>query len=204
MPEPVEKRATYADVEAAPPHLVAEIIDGELVTHPRPAPRHGIAAHALGGALSGPFQNGRGGPGGWVFSVEPEVAFGENILVPDITGWRRERLIDVPETNYFTTAPDWVCEILSVSTEVRDRTSKRGIYADAGVPHLWFVDPRQQLLEVFQLSDGKWMLIGTWRSADEVRAAPFDAISFSLADLWPLDKPLGFNESPQALYAGDR
>jgi Uma2 family endonuclease len=204
MAETAEKQATYADLEAVPPHLVAEIIDGELVTHPRPSPRHGATASALGGELDGPFQKGRGGPGGWVFFVEPEVGMNGNLLVPDIAGWRRERLTAYPDTNYFTIAPDWVCEVLSASTEVRDRTSKRRIYAEAGVPYLWLVDPRQQLLEAFQLLNGKWALTGTWRSDDEVRAPLFDAISFSLADLWPLDRPLGFNEDPQALYAGDR
>jgi Uma2 family endonuclease len=204
MAEADKQKATYADIEAAPPHLVAEIIDGELVTHPRPAPRHGVAANSIAGELTGPFQNGRGGPGGWVFAVEPEIAFGENILVPDIAGWRRERLTEYPETNYFTIAPDWVCEVLSASTERRDRTVKRRIYGEARVPHLWLVDPRQQILEAFALVDGEWILKGTWRSDDEVRAPPFDAISFSLADLWPLDKPLGLSESPQALYAGDR
>jgi Uma2 family endonuclease len=204
MAEAAKKKATYADIEAAPPHLVAEIIDGELHTHPRPSPRHGVAANALGGKLSDPFQFGGGGPGGWIFSVEPEIAFGSDILVPDIAGWRRERLMQLPETNYFEVAPDLVCEVLSVSTERRDRTVKRRIYGEGNVAHLWLIDPRQQILEAFALDDGEWRLKGTWRSDDEVRAPPFDAISFSLADLWPLDKPLGLSESPQALYAGDR
>ncbi len=204
MAEAARKKATYADIESAPPNLVAEIIDGELVTHPRPSPRHGTAAISLGAELTGPFQKGSGGPGGWAFSVEPEIAFGENILVPDIAGWRRECLTEYPETNYFTIAPDWVCEILSASTERRDRTVKRRIYGEGGVRYLWLVDPRQQLLEAFALTAGNWLLVGSWRSDDEVCAPPFDAISFSLADLWPLDKPLGLSESPQALYAGDR
>jgi Uma2 family endonuclease len=198
-----KRPATYADVEAAPEHLVAEIIDGELMTHPRPSPRHNAAAAALSARL-GPFQPGSGGPGGWVFFVETEIRFGNDLLVPDIAGWRRERLDGYPDGNFFTIRPDWVCEVLSASTERRDRTAKRRIYAEAGVPHFWLVDPRQQLLEVFGLTGGNWTLVGTWNSDDIVRAPPFDAISFSLADLWPLDKPLGFHESPQALYAGDR
>ncbi len=103
-----------------------------------------------------------------------------------------------------TVSPDWLCEILSGSTEKRDRTLKMDIYAEAGVPYMWLIDPRLQVLEAFELKDARWTKIGNWNSADDVRVAPFDAISFSLADLWPLDKPLGFNESPQALYAGDR
>ena len=199
-----KKPATYADIEAAPPHLVAEIIDGELMTHPRPSPRHGAAANSLGDELTGPFQKGRGGPGGWVFVVEPEIKFGRDILVPDIAGWRRERLPGYPEKNYFTTTPDWVCEVLSGSTEKRDRTLKMRIYAKAGVPHLWLIDPRLQILEAYENRDHRWVKVGDWNSDDAVRAPPFDAISFSLADLWPFDPPLGFHEDPQHLFAGDR
>lgn len=197
-------RATYADIEAAPENLVAEIINGELMTHPRPAWRHSATANALSAHLGPPFQYRRDGPGGWVFFIEPEIMFGDDLLVPDLCGWRVEHYPGEPERNYFTSPPDWLCEILSGSTEKRDRTLKMDIYAAAGVPHMWLIDPRLQVLEAFELRERIWGRIGNWNSADEVRAAPFDAISFSLADLWPLDKPLGFNESPQALYVGDR
>ena len=204
MAEPPSRRATYADLEAVPEHLVAEIIDGVLRTHPRPSPRHSGAANAVSAKLTEPFQWGGGGPGGWVFFVEPELKLGQHLLVPDIVGWRRELLSAYPDTNYFEISPDWACEVLSASTEIRDRTVKRRIYAEAGIPYLWLVDPRQQLLEVLELVEGRWTHIGAWTSDDEVRAPPFDAISFSLADLWPLDKPLGFNEDPTPYYAGDR
>jgi Uma2 family endonuclease len=199
-----KRPATYADLEAVPEHLVAEIIDGELMTHPRPSPRHGATASALGAELHGPFQKGRGGPGGWVFIVEPEVHLDGHVLVPDIAAWRSERLRELPDRAYIEIVPDWVCEILSGSTEKRDRTLKMRIYGEAGIPHMWVIDPRLQILEAFEHHDGRWTKIGDWNSDDEARAAPFDAISFSLADLWPLDKPLGFHEDPQALYAGDR
>ncbi len=107
-------------------------------------------------------------------------------------------------TAYFEVAPDWVCEVLSASTEASDRTSKHRIYAEAGIGHLWLIDPRFQLLEAFVLTDRQWLLAGGWRSDDLVRAPPFEAVSFSLADLWPLDRPLGFNEDPQHLFLGDR
>jgi Uma2 family endonuclease len=204
MVEPVKKRVTYADLEAVPPHLVAEIIDGELFTHPRPSPRHAAATNSLSGELNNPFQKGRGGPGGWVFLDEPELHLGPHVVVPDIAGWRRERLSSYPDSSYIEVAPDWICEVLSASTERRDRTVKMRVYAEFRVHHLWLIDPRQQILEAFELNDGRWLKIGAWNSDDEVRAAPFDAIAFSLADLWPLDKPLGFDEDPQALYAGDR
>lgn len=204
MAEPEKRRATYADLEAVPPYLVAEIIDGQLRTRPRPSLRHGLTATSLSDELIAPFQKRRGGPGGWVFSIEPELHLGEHVLVPDIAGWHRQRLLAVPETPFTDIAPDWVCEVLSGSTEGRDRTVKKRIYGEAGIPYLWLIDPRLQLLEVHMLRDGLWTDLGAWNSDDEVRAPPFDAISFSLADLWPLDKPLGFNEDPQALYAGDR
>ncbi|MFC5038462.1 Uma2 family endonuclease [Tianweitania sediminis] len=195
--------ATYADIEAAPENLVAEIINGELMTHPRPSPRHGLTASALGVELGGPFQKGVGGPGGWVFVTEPEIKFGNNILVPDLAAWRQERFI-VPERNYFEVAPDFVCEILSGFTERRDRTIKKRIYAEGGVSYLWIIDPRLQVLEALSLRDGAWIDAGAWNSDNMVRAAPFDAVAFSLADLWPMDKPLGFHEDPTPLYAGDR
>jgi Uma2 family endonuclease len=187
--QPTKKHATYADLEAVPPHLVAEIIDGELVTHRRPSPRHGAASSALGGKLTNTFQFGDGGPGGWIFIDEPELHIGPQVVVPDIAGWRRERLPRLPETAYLEIAPDWVCEVLSQSTETYDRDAKRRIYAEAGVGFLWLIDPRVRLLEVFALAGGKWLLTGTFRDSDEVSAPPFDAISFSLGVLWPFDAP---------------
>jgi Uma2 family endonuclease len=204
MAEPAKKPATYADVLAAPPDVVAEIIDGVLETHPRPSPRHGLASSALGVRLGDAYQFGSGGPGGWIFIDEPELHLGPNIIVPDIAGWQRERLSRLPDVAYIDIVPDWVCEVLSASTEKRDRGAKRRIYAENGVRHYWLLDPRFQLLEVFALTEGHWLLLGTWGSDDVVRAAPFDAISISLADLWPLDRPLGFDEDPQHLFAGDR
>jgi Uma2 family endonuclease len=189
MAEPAKQRATYADLEAVPPHLVAEIIDGELVTHPRPAPPHSAASSALGGKLSNPFQFGEGGPGGWVFLVEPELHFGPEVVVPDIAGWRRERLSRAPETAYLEIAPDWLCEVISPSTEAYDRGAKRRIYGEVGVAHLWLLNPTARLLEVFARSENQWRLFGTFSGTDEVSAPPFDAISFSLGVLWPFDAP---------------
>ncbi len=198
------KRATYADIEAAPEGVIAEIIDGELVTQPRPANRHNATATKLIMELGIPYQKGQGGPGGWYFLFENEVKFDNDLLVPDVAGWRVERLVSLPETNWISVRPDFVCEVLSRSTEKRDRTTKRRIYAEAGVPHYWLIDPRRQTLEAFELNGADWQPIGTWRAADEVRAAPFDNVAFSLAELWPFDTPLGFNEERQSLFDGDR
>jgi Uma2 family endonuclease len=109
-----------------------------------------------------------------------------------------------PDTSTISLPPDWVCEILSASTETRDRTTKMRIYGEAEIPFLWLIDPRQQMLEAFALRGGLWTVVGGWSAGDTVVAPPFEAIPFAVARLWPLDKPLGFNEDPQPLYAGDR
>jgi Uma2 family endonuclease len=189
MAELAHCRATYADLEAVPPHLVAEIIGGELVTHPRPAPRHASAAIELGFEIAGPYGRGRGGPGGWIFLAEPELHLGADVVVPDLAGWRRERLPVEPETAYVEVAPDWVCEISSPSTRDYDRGPKRALYAAAGVGYLWLLDPRAKLLEAFALTQGKWLLLNTFQAEDAVSVAPFDAVSFPLTNLFPFDAP---------------
>lgn len=197
MAEPAPRRATYADLEAVPPHRVAELLRGALVTHPRPAPRHALAANALTTTITGQFQMGRGGPGGWVFMVEPELHLGDDVVVPDLAGWRRERLPALPDTAWIDTPPDWVCEILSPSTEAVDRGVKREIYAGAGVPYLWLVSPATKQLEAFQLTMGKWLLAAVVSDAGEVAAPPFEAAPFSLGLLWPFDDANAPGEAPQ-------
>ena len=178
-------RATYQDVLDAPAHRVAEIVDGTLYTHPRPAPPHAVASSSLGSDLVSTFQFGRGGPGGWWIIDEPELHLGEDILVPDLAGWRRERMAELPDTAYFTLAPDWVCEVLSASTRRLDLHGKRPVYAREGVRHLWLVDPTDRTLEAFELHEGQWLLIASAKDDDPVSIRPFDAITFSLGDLWP-------------------
>lgn len=189
MAEPAKLSATYADLEAVPLSLVAEIIRGALVTHPRPSPRHAGATFALGNRIGPSYQDGIGGPGGWIFFNEPELHLGGNVVVPDIAGWRRERMPAFPKKAYFDLAPDWVCEVISDATEHYDKNAKRAIYGESGVPFLWLLDPRGKLLEVFQLAAGKWLLFQTFTGGDEVRAVPFDATPFPLGQLWPLDQP---------------
>ena len=179
------RRATYRDVLDAPAHQVAEIVDGTLHTHPRPAPPHAVATSYLEIELGAPFSKGRGGPGGWWIIFEPELHLGEDILVPDLAGWRRERMPDLPDSAYFILAPDWVCEVLSASTRRLDLHGKRPVYAREGVAHLWLVDPTDRTLEAFELREGEWVLIGTAKDDEPVSVRPFDAITFSLGDLWP-------------------
>jgi len=189
MSAPAKNPATYADLEAVPPHLVAEILAGELVTHPRPAPRHAVAVLALGREISGPLLGGPGKPG-LIFMSEPELHLGFDVIVPDVAGWRRERLPSLPQSAYIETPPDWVCEVLSPSTVRYDRGVKRRIYASAGVSFLWLLDPVSQLLEAFSLSGEHWVLEGVATGANAVSLPPFEAISFPLSVLFPFDEPL--------------
>src|SRR5262245_33234831 len=147
----LKKGATYADLYDVPDNFVAEMFDGDLYASPRPAAPHAHAASVLGSEITGPFHRGRNGPGGWVILHEPELHFGNDVLVPDLAGWRRERMPEVPDVPYFTLAPDWVCEVLSPSTETLDRRKKLRIYARENVAHVWLVDPLRQTLEVLSL-----------------------------------------------------
>jgi Uma2 family endonuclease len=182
--------ATYDDLLAVPAHLVAEILDGELYTTPRPSPRHAGVSSGVGGMLWGPFDSGRGGPGGWRILFEPELHLASDIAVPDLAGWRRERLPRLPDEAFFTLAPDWVCEVLSPSTVAMDRVTKLGIYARERVSHAWLIDPLARTLEVLRLEDRRWSIVGTWSGAATPRAEPFEAVEIDLALLWN-DPPPG-------------
>ncbi len=176
--------ATYQDVLDAPPHMVAEIVGGKLYTQPRPALPHAIASSRLVILIGPPFDFGYGGPGGWRIVFEPELHLGKDILVPDIAGWRRERVPVFPTGAYCTLAPDWVCEVLSPSTRKLDLGGKRVAYAREGVSYLWLADPIVQSLEALELSGTQWVVIDTLFNDATVSLPPFEAISFNLGDLW--------------------
>ena len=186
QPERKGRAATYDDLLKVPDHLVAEIVDGDLYTSPRPGPRHASASSGLGGALHGPFDRGRGGPGGWRILDEPELHLGSDVLVPDLAGWRRERLPNLPDEAYFSLAPDWICEVISPSTAALDRVKKPTIYACERVPHAWYVDPILRTLEVLRLENGRWIIVTTFAGGDVIRAEPFDAIELDLTLLWEM------------------
>jgi Uma2 family endonuclease len=182
--KPPGREATYADIEALPPHKLGEIIGGELFVSPRPAPRHSLATSALGADLNGLFQRGRGGPGGWWILDEPELHFRREVVVPDIAGWRRERMPTLPKEAYFSLAPDWLCETLSPSTAVLDRTRKLDVYRRERVPFVWLVDPIARTLEVLRLEGNAWLVAGNHGGDEKIRAAPFEAVEIDLAALW--------------------
>ena len=189
MVNPKKSPATYADIEALPPHVVGEILFGALHVQPRPARRHTGAASRMGGQLSPPFEFGQGGPGGWIILDEPELHLGPHVVVPDLAGWHAERLAGKGDGAYFEEVPDWICEIQSPSTKRVDLGVKRRIYATYVVPCLWYVDPIAQTLEVFKLQKNDWLLTHTFVGGQPVTAPPFDAITFDLKLLWPFDKP---------------
>jgi Uma2 family endonuclease len=183
--KPKGRRATIADLEALPANVVGEIVRGVLHANPRPATLHARASSSLGGELYGPFDRGRGGPGGWIFLDEPELHFGEDVVVPDLAGWRRERLPELPQTSFLTLAPDWLCEVLSVSTAKLDRAEKLPLYAAVNVPHVWLVDPLAKTLEVLRLDGATYRILETYGGDEaKVRAEPFDAIELELGALW--------------------
>ena len=165
--------------------MVAEIVDGLLHLQRRPPALAALAKTALASEIGGPFSKGRDGPGGWWVINEPELHFGEDIVVPDIAGWRRERMPTVPDVAFLTLAPDWVCEVLSASTRKLDLEGKRPVYAREGVGHLWFVDPAARTLEAFALEGGAWTPAGAAREDEPVSLPPFEAVTFPLGALWP-------------------
>jgi Uma2 family endonuclease len=180
----LKKDATYADLCALPEHFVAEILGGDLYAFPRPAAPHARANGTLFRKLGDLFEDGENGPGGWWLLMEPELHFGDDVLVPDLAGWRRERMPAIPNVAYFTLAPDWLCEVLSPSTKAIDRRKKLPIYAREGVGHVWLLDPLQQTLEVLRLESRGWSKVAEHEGGANVRAEPFDAVELALRSLW--------------------
>jgi Uma2 family endonuclease len=172
---------------SVPDTMVAEIVDGELFASPRPALPHALAASMIGSVLIGSFGGDAGipgAPGGWWILYEPELHFGDDVLVPDLAGWRRERMRTIPDAAFLTLAPDWACEVISPSTGAIDRSRKMRVYAREGVRHLWIVDPSPQTLEVYRLEGGRWIVASTHGGAERAQAEPFEAVAVELRRWW--------------------
>ncbi len=184
MAESAKRNAVYEDLYSIPESSVGEIIGGDLYAHPRPARKHTHAVSGLAQRVGPPYQYGDGGPGGWVIWFEPEIGLGGNILVPDLGGWKVERLPLEEETNWISVAPDWVCEVLSPSTATVDMIRKMPIYAEHGVEFAWIIDPALRTLEAYRNQAGKWVPIGSYHGGDCVRVEPFLEVGVNLADLW--------------------
>ena len=185
MSKPADKIATYKDLFDLPDNVVGEILGGELVTHPRPSPKHALAASMVGAELIREFGSRRSGSsGGWWILDEPECHLNDEIIVPDIAGWRRTSMPELPDTAWFSVRPDWVCEIISPSTAKYDRGIKREIYEREGLPHYWIVDPIAKTVEVFAMSGGVWSQVDLVSDDEVVNLVPFESMPFDLAALW--------------------
>jgi Uma2 family endonuclease len=190
--DPSRRQATYEDLCRVPDHLLAQIIDGELITLPRPAIGHARAASVMGADVGAPFDHEAGvpgRPGGWWILYEPELHLQRDILVPDLAGWRRERVPALPRAAFMTVAPDWVCEVVSPSSVRIDRIRKLAIYARESVRHAWLVDPDAETLEVFRLEGGRWLLVGQHEGGACVHAEPFDAVELDMGRWWLPPEP---------------
>lgn len=186
MTEPARRFATYEDVLAADPRQVAELMHGQLIVSPRPRFRHASVATDLLTVLNARF---RKRPTGWWFLVEPELHLGAPnprtaVVVPDIAGWRREKVPSCPDVAASEVAPDWVCEVLSAGTARWDRIVKTGIYAEAGVGHYWMIDPELKTLEVYALRDGVYALVETHAGDEVLHAEPFAEVELTMSDWW--------------------
>lgn len=179
----------YDRLLALPEGLTGEILDGQLHTQPRPSGPHAHAESMLQVEIGGRFGRGSDGPGGWWILVEPEVHFVRDaeVCVPDLAGWRRERMQELPRDQRFEVVPDWVCEVLSPSTESKDRKVKMPIYERHGVAYAWLVDPLRKTLEAFALSEDGWRTLGDWAGDEEAVVPPFDAAPVNLGGIWTHD-----------------
>ncbi len=186
--DPAKKRATYADVLAAPPHMTAEVLDGELHLMPRPARKHLRSVSGLGAMLYMSFDAGVNGPGGWTILDEPELHLGPepDILVPDLGGWRSGRLVEKDDEDppFITVIPDWVCEILSPGTARVDRLKKMRIYARERIQYVWLSDPRERIVEVYRFGDAAYTLVGAFGGDDALTAEPVEAVTIPTSIMW--------------------
>jgi Uma2 family endonuclease len=185
MAEPLKRPADWQSILEAPPGLKAEVLDGTLLMSPRPRAAHGRSQGRLFAALSDPFDVGRGGPGGWWLLIEPDVLFDpHNIVSPDLCGWRRERLPELPESGPIALAPDWVCEVTSPSSARHDRLAKADLYLRGGVPFYWILDPALRTLEAFAAQAERWVRLGAWSDGDHPEIPPFDALPLDVGSLF--------------------
>lgn len=184
------KAATYDDLMALPEGERAEILGGVLVNPPAPLPRHALAQRTTARFIGGPFDDddGRGGPGGWWILLEVDVRLGPNDVVrPDLAGWRRDRLPAPWDMRPIDVTPDWICEIISPSNASNDRVKKRRLYATHAVPFYWIVDPEERTLEAlrFDATSNVWVETGSYDDASIARIAPFEAIELEVGRLFP-------------------
>ncbi|MFO0608824.1 MAG: Uma2 family endonuclease [Polyangiales bacterium] len=176
---------TLADIDALPPHMKGEIIDGVFYAMTRPRGFHQNVAGEITSELRGPFQKGRGGPGGWWILPEPGIEFPNSPEVsPDVAGWKRERMPAMPREKSITVAPDWVCEVLSNTTRRHDLRTKKPFYARMGVAWMWVVDPDAMLVTAHRNEGWQWVEVGAWADEKDARIPPFEAAVVDVSEWW--------------------
>lgn len=199
MSDAARQLASYRDLLALPEHVRAEVLAGEIVLAPAPRPKHAKTQRALSRFVGGPFDDddGHGGPGGWWIFPEVDIELGEHDVVrPDLSGWRRERLPDPGEKRPITVPPDWICEISSPSTAALDRGKKRELYGRCGVSYYWIADVDARTLEAFVLESGRWLLAGTYTDGDAARVAPFAEVELDIGRLFLPRRAESSNDAP--------
>lgn len=185
MADAAARAATFADLDSVPENLRGEVIDGEVVLSPRPLARGGRAQGGLFRFVGGPFDMDPDGPGGWWIVIEPEVEFSEHeVFIPDVVGWRRTTLPTLPKDRPIRVPPDWVCEVLSPSTERYDRIHKADVYLASGVSHYWMLDVEREVLEAYEAGAGRWSRLGAWTRGDRPRIPPFEAVEIPVGALF--------------------
>lgn len=185
MSDPARKAPTLADLDALPPGIKGEIIEGVLYTMTKPRSRHQFSAANIVADLLNPFHRARNGPGGWWILGEPGIELPNTPeIAPDVAGWRRERMPELP-TGPLTVVPDWVCEVLSPSTRRHNLLVKKPYYARVGVPYHWIVDSEGRTVTAYRLEGGRWVELGTWGDETEARIEPFAEIPLDVSGWWP-------------------
>ena len=179
-------QATYSVLNALPMGWVGEIVEDELVASPRPLAAQTRAAFMLGVELREQLDQRRGAHGAWCFLRAPELHLERDVMVPDLAGWRRERVAEPldPGAPFLTLTPDWVCEVVSPVTVALDRVRKLPLYAQHGVTHAWFIDPEARTLEVFKRLKRGWLFAACYEGDALVRAEPFSHFEVQLGSLW--------------------
>lgn len=188
MTSAAKRHATVEDFLAIPEaERFHELVDGEIIRKADPTGEHGDSQSWVAGWLKLPFQRppGRGGPGGWWIETEVEVQLATGDVVrPDVTGWRRDRVPERPVGSPAEHRTDWICEVLSPSNASHDRVRKLGLYHRVEVPHYWIADPREESLTVMRWSPDGYVTVLAARRGETVRAEPFDAIEIEVGTLF--------------------
>ena len=163
-----------------------ELIDGDLIEKAAPDFSHGSAQAGLIAHLHPWFHQRDGGdrPGGWWIASEVDVVLDDNGFRPDIAGWRRERVPEMPKTRPVRVRPDWICEIVSESNATTDTIKKLRRYHQAGVPHYWLLDPATRTLAVYRHAAEGYQSVLVAEAGETARAEPFEAIELRIAALF--------------------